>query len=122
MKVLRPYAPGAVGARVRAFGQHLPGTPIIVMGCGSEGFALEAVKAGARGVLPVTDPLRVAMAAVRLVLAGGTYYPLRLPPEFLSSAEAVAEGQRSSPAPVPPPLAPGPNLGPSPPVNRPASQ
>jgi two-component system, NarL family, nitrate/nitrite response regulator NarL len=119
VKVPGPYAPGAVGASVRAFGQHLPGTPIIVMGCGSECFALEAVHAGARGVLPVSDPLRVAMAAVGLVLAGGTYYPLRLPREALSGAETGADGQCSSPTPLPPPLALGPNCGASPFADRP---
>ena len=95
--------PGTIGQRVKAFEQHLPGTPVIVMGCGSECFALEAINAGARGVLPVTDPLRVALAAVRLVLAGGIYYPLRFPSEFLPTADAATGGQRSSPSPLPSP-------------------
>ena len=121
VKVPGPYAPGTVGASVKAFEEHLPGTPIIVMGCGSECFALEAVNAGARGVLPVSDPLRVAMAAVGLVLAGGTYYPLRLPRELLSTADAGTDGQCSSPSPLPSPLTPGPNSGASPFADRPGT-
>jgi DNA-binding NarL/FixJ family response regulator len=86
------------------------------MGCGSEDFTLEAIKAGARGVLPVTAPLRVALAAIRLVLAGGIYYLPRLPSAVLSTTDAVPEGQRSSPR--PPPLTHGSGAGPSPPMNR----
>ena len=97
LKVASPYTPGSVAQRVKVFEQHLPGTPIIVIGCGSEGFALEAIKAGARGVLLVTDPVRIAIATVRLVLAGGIYYPLRFPSELLSTSDA--DGQRSSPSP-----------------------
>jgi DNA-binding NarL/FixJ family response regulator len=111
MKVLRPYMPGTIGQCVKAFEEHLPGTPVIVMGCGSECFAREAVNAGARGVLPVTDPLRVALAAVRLVLAGGTYYPLRIPSEFLPTADAATGGQGSSSSPLPSPSTSGPSPG-----------
>lgn len=109
LKVLNPYTPGTIAPCLRMFEQHLPGTPIIVMGCGSESFALEAINAGARGVLPVTDPLRIAMAAVRLVLAGGIYYPLRFPSEFRPTSEAATGGQRSLPSPLPPRLALAPN-------------
>jgi DNA-binding NarL/FixJ family response regulator len=119
LKVASPYTPGSVAQRVKVFEQHLPGTPIIVIGCGSEGFALEAIKAGARGVLLVTDPVRIAIATVRLVLAGGIYYPLRFPSELLSTSDA--DGQRSSPSPFPSPSAHGPSLGPTSRLNRTAT-
>jgi DNA-binding NarL/FixJ family response regulator len=117
LKVVSPYAPGTIAQRVRNFEQHLPGTPVIVIGCGSECFAIEAINAGARGVLPVTDPLRIAIAAVRLVLAGGIYYPLRFPPEFTPVGDAILDGRRRSPAALPRPQALDPGPGPSQPVN-----
>jgi two-component system, NarL family, nitrate/nitrite response regulator NarL len=111
LKVPGPYAPGTIAQGVTAFEQHLPGTPVIVTGCASDGFAREAIQAGARGVLPVTDPLRIAKAAVGLVLAGGTYYPFCFPPEILFAA--VADTQCTSPtslaSSVTPSLAPGPS-------------
>jgi two-component system, NarL family, nitrate/nitrite response regulator NarL len=114
LKVQSPYATGTITQRVKHFEQHLPGTPVIVMGCGSERIAFEAINAGARGVLPVTDPLRIAMAAVRLVLAGGIYYPLRFPLEFTTAGNAVSDGRRQSPA----ALARSLTLDPGQPVNR----
>src|SRR5690606_31251652 len=39
--------------------------------CGIEA----AVLAGAQGLIPITASFKIAAAALRLVLAGGTYYP-----------------------------------------------
>jgi DNA-binding NarL/FixJ family response regulator len=121
LNVQSSYAPGTIQQRVKHFEQHLPGTPVIVMGCGSECFALEAINAGARGVIPVTDPLRIAIAAVRLVLAGGVYFPLRFPSELTSAADTASEGQRPAQGAVPQPLMLRPDLGSSPSVNRAAT-
>ena len=52
MKVLRPYMPGTIGQCVKAFEEHLPGTPVIVMGCGSE-------------CLPVRQSMRARVASSR---------------------------------------------------------
>ena len=117
LNVQSSYAPGTIQQRVKHFEQHLPGTPVIVMGCGSECFALEAINAGARGVIPVTDPLRIAIAAVRLVLAGGVYFPLRFPSELTSAADTASEGQRPAQGAVPQPLMLRPDLGSNPSVN-----
>jgi DNA-binding NarL/FixJ family response regulator len=107
LRVPSPYTLGTVAPRVKAFEQHLPRTPVVVIGCESERFAREAIDAGARGVLPVTEPLGVAMAAIRLVAAGGTYYPRCYLSEVLSSANA----EKPAPSLLSSPLTPGCRLG-----------
>ena len=38
-------------------------------------FILDAIKIGARGVIPTSLPMEVAISAIRLVLAGGSFVP-----------------------------------------------
>jgi DNA-binding NarL/FixJ family response regulator len=53
--------------------------------------AVEAINAGSRGVLPSSEPLRVVIAAVRLVMAGGTYFPVCIRTEPVASERGEIE-------------------------------
>jgi DNA-binding NarL/FixJ family response regulator len=54
-----------------------PGIPVIVLADKTDlELALTAIRHGARGYIPFTLRFDIAVEAVRLVLAGGTYVPL----------------------------------------------
>ena len=54
-----------------------PGIPVIVLADKTDlALALTAIRHGARGYIPFTLRFDIAVEAVRLVLAGGTYVPL----------------------------------------------
>ena len=66
------------------------------------GLALEAIRDGLRGYLPTSLPIDTAIAAIRLVLAGGTYVPREVvdfcvsvrAPTSAERPEAVSVGER----------------------------
>ena len=59
-----------------AIGRQFSKAPVILISTQDDAASIEAaVSAGAQGLIPVTASLRIAVAAMRLVLAGGTYYP-----------------------------------------------
>lgn len=82
---------------------HDPETPVVVIGrLGDHQTAMQLINAGARGVLPSSAPLKVTLAALQLVMAGGIYYPLELGSGPFSEIE-VSSAQRKPPAPPPMP-------------------
>ncbi|MEZ0168600.1 response regulator transcription factor [Microvirga sp. TS319] len=61
---------------VRAVCQYFARAPVVVISSRDDISTVEAAAAaGARGFIPVTTSFKIAIAALRLVLAGGTYYP-----------------------------------------------
>ncbi|MBZ6078102.1 response regulator transcription factor [Microvirga puerhi] len=61
---------------IRVILKHIPSVPVIVVSaCDDESIVREAMMAGAQGVVPYTASLSVAIAALRLVMAGGTCFP-----------------------------------------------
>jgi DNA-binding NarL/FixJ family response regulator len=83
--------PGAIGtgwiAQVR---RQFPTVPLIVMSADeSPALIRDLIDLGVAGYIPKSDQAEVIAQAVRLVLAGGTYAPLRL----LSSTPAAGAAQ-----------------------------
>ena len=71
---LHPGAPG----RLLSLVQSLQGlaVPLVVLAGSDDGRLIgEALRYGVRGYIPTRLPLPVAVAAIRLVLSGGTYAP-----------------------------------------------
>jgi DNA-binding NarL/FixJ family response regulator len=61
---------------IRTAARHFPKVPVVVITAWDDPSSIgAAIAAGAQGVIPVTASLRIAVAALQLVLAGGTYYP-----------------------------------------------
>jgi DNA-binding NarL/FixJ family response regulator len=61
---------------IRSISRYLPKVPVVLITTGDDAFSVGmAIAAGAQGVIPVTASLKIAVAAVQLVMAGGTYYP-----------------------------------------------
>jgi DNA-binding NarL/FixJ family response regulator len=61
---------------IRTIARYCPKTPIVVISTGEDASSIgEAIEAGAQGVIPVTASFKIAVAALQLVMAGGTYYP-----------------------------------------------
>ncbi|MCB5176728.1 response regulator transcription factor [Microvirga lenta] len=61
---------------IRSIARYFPKVPIVVItACDDAPHVGIAMAAGAQGVIPVTASLKIAVAALQLVLAGGTYYP-----------------------------------------------
>jgi DNA-binding NarL/FixJ family response regulator len=82
LRVSLEARPGSVAPRVAAIRGRLPHAPVVVIGPGCDHeLTAEAMEAGTRGVLPSSEPLKVVIAAVQLIMAGGTYYPVHIKPE-----------------------------------------
>jgi DNA-binding NarL/FixJ family response regulator len=61
---------------VRLVGRQFPHAPVVVISPRDDALSIRAaILAGAQGLIPITASFKIAVAAVRLVLAGGTYYP-----------------------------------------------
>lgn len=70
-------------------GAAAPGTPVLVAAdCDDPGRALAILRAGARGFLPTNLSLKVLLAALERIRAGGTYVPLMLTDMAEPSASA----------------------------------
>jgi DNA-binding NarL/FixJ family response regulator len=67
-----------------------PEISVVVIARSDEDLLATAVTAGARGLIPLTAPLRIAVAALRLVLAGGTYFPAAVTSQSSAPAGAFA--------------------------------
>jgi len=66
---------GLVGD-IRTIARHFPRTPVVaITACDDAAHVRMAIAAGVQGVIPVTVSLKIAVAALQLVMAGGTYYP-----------------------------------------------
>jgi len=61
---------------IRTIARYFPSIPVVVITpCEDPADVGMAMTAGAQGVIPVTASLKIAIAALQLVLAGGTYFP-----------------------------------------------
>jgi DNA-binding NarL/FixJ family response regulator len=61
---------------IKTIGRCFPDIPVVAITvCDDDANVIEAIAAGARGVLPVTASLKIAVAALQLVMAGGTFSP-----------------------------------------------
>jgi DNA-binding NarL/FixJ family response regulator len=56
--------------------QRCPDVPIVILSMGTKAKDVqEAVAKGVRGVIPMSTSFKVAVAALQLVMVGGTYFP-----------------------------------------------
>ena len=89
------YMPGMSGLdALDSFRTQFPEIPVVVMS-GSENRAdvMRAIDGGAMGFLPKSQPSRMMVNALRLVLAGGVYLPV----EMLGMPAAAAPPSAQSP-------------------------
>jgi len=62
--------------QVGAIRQRAEASPLVLVSDREDAtFILEAIRSGARGVIPTSLPVEVAVNAIRLVLAGGSFVP-----------------------------------------------
>lgn len=79
------------------FRSRNPAVPVVVLsGSENSGDVMRAIDGGAMGFIPKSQPSRVMIGALRLVLAGGAY----LPAEILSQITPQPGGSRSGAAPA----------------------
>jgi DNA-binding NarL/FixJ family response regulator len=100
LKAERFRTSDAIANAVRSLDRSSPDAPVVLICADDEFDVLQAIGAGVKGVVPVTASLRVGVAALRLVMAGGTYYP-RPGPSYLASNGATGNGHSDS-IPLPP--------------------
>jgi two-component system, NarL family, nitrate/nitrite response regulator NarL len=64
---------------IRTIAEHFPQAPVIVIASCDDPADIEiAIASGAQGVIPITASLKIAVAAVQLVMAGGNYFPRQM--------------------------------------------
>ena len=87
--------PGSLGAQtIASWRREFPSVPLVILSA-TEDAALvrELIGLGVAAFIPKSDSASVMLQAVRLVLSGGTYAPLR----FVSGASAAAAEHRPLP-------------------------
>ena len=87
--------PGSLGAQtIASWRREFPSVPLVILSA-TEDAALvrELIGLGVAAFIPKSDSASVMLQAVRLVLSGGTYAPLR----FVSGAGAAAAEHRPLP-------------------------
>ncbi len=83
-----------LATQTRAIVQHCPSSPVVILSmCVNTVTLNETIALGVRGIIPATTSFSVAIAALQLVMAGGTYYPY-LGSEYLNSTH-VREAKQS---------------------------
>ena len=86
----------------KAFGELLEmdsSVPVIVVGPARPEFLNAAISHGAKGYIPSTIKFEVAVAAMRVVLAGGTYVPIDcLPSQVSRERDNNARGRGNRPS------------------------
>jgi two-component system, NarL family, nitrate/nitrite response regulator NarL len=76
----RSLAAEVLASDLRILARHVPKAPVVLISVqDDDGNVLAAMAAGVQGVVPVTASLRIGVAALQLVMAGGTYYPRPIP-------------------------------------------
>jgi DNA-binding NarL/FixJ family response regulator len=78
--LLRSQSPSLAGGHLthetRGILQHRPDVPIVLLSmCTKAKDLREAAALGVRGIIPMTTSFKVAVAALQLVMVGGTYFP-----------------------------------------------
>lgn len=95
----------ALQATVRRLTQREPTAPVVILSDrDTRDQILEAFRLGARGYIPTSTEPRLAIEAVRLVQAGGTF----IPPKLLDTGLDLGQTPPAAlapPAPTPPPAA-----------------
>jgi DNA-binding NarL/FixJ family response regulator len=90
------HMPGMNGVQgIRRFNEFRPSLPLIMLTGVEEPKTInEALSAGASGYIPKSSQPALVLAAIQLVLSGGTY----IPPQMLSKASGAAQlaGQSNS--------------------------
>jgi len=101
LAIANPNMIGAEGsAHIDRLRHRYPVLPVIVLsGYSDPGLMYSVLEHGAHGFLPETCPPKVMLAAVWLVLAGGTY----VPPMALFPLSAAAATATPAPTPTPAP-------------------
>jgi DNA-binding NarL/FixJ family response regulator len=67
----------ACASALKALSELVPSVPIVVLASANDvDLALTAIRHGAKGYISCTMGFEIAVEAVRLVLAGGTYFPM----------------------------------------------
>jgi len=88
---------GSLATETRSILQHNPSVPIVILSmCMSSRDIQEAIALGIRGIIPVTTSFKVAVAALQLVMVGGTYFP-----RFANGDLPYANGTRDAHETVP---------------------
>lgn len=94
-RVSAPDVDGNLSMLLRSF----PSVPIILLSDidGAADYIVEALERGARGYIPTSSTLNIALEAMRLVRAGGTFVPasglLALSGQTASGAKAIGTGK-----------------------------
>ena len=89
----------AIVRAVRFLDRSNPQAPAVLILAKDEIDVVQAIGAGLKGVIPVSASLKVGIAALRLVMAGGTYYP-RPGPSYLSLANGMTGNGHAKPLPL----------------------
>jgi DNA-binding NarL/FixJ family response regulator len=88
-----PISGRHLASEAKALVHLCPNVPVVVLSlCPNAQTVGEAITTGVRGIIPVTTSLKVAVAALRLVMVGGTYYPCMLANDVRSITEADGIG------------------------------
>lgn len=88
-----PISGRHLASDTRTLVQLCPNVPVAVLSlCPNAQTVGEAIAIGVRGIIPVTTSFKVAVAALRLVMVGGTYYPCMLANDVHSITEADGIG------------------------------
>jgi DNA-binding NarL/FixJ family response regulator len=87
-------------ADLDAISHLLPGVPIVIVSNLADDTSIDdAMIKGAKGVIPTSVSLRIGLAALQLVMAGGTYFPrkthddMRMPAGVTEVSPAHAESE-----------------------------
>jgi DNA-binding NarL/FixJ family response regulator len=71
-----PISGGELANETKAIHEHCPDAPIVVLSvCMNAGDIEAAMDSGVSGIIPMTTSFKIAVAALQLVMVGGTYYP-----------------------------------------------
>jgi DNA-binding NarL/FixJ family response regulator len=72
----RPLVCEVLASEIKVTTRQFPRTPVVLISVQDDDTVIcDAIAAGVQGVIPVTASLRIAVAALHLVMAGVTYYP-----------------------------------------------
>jgi DNA-binding NarL/FixJ family response regulator len=97
----------ALQATVRRLTQREPSAPVVILSDrDTRDQILEAFRLGARGYIPTSTEPRLAIEAVRLVQAGGTFIPPKLLDTGLDLGQTPPSVVLAPPAPTSPPTPP----------------